>query len=524
MVQRAPDERLALVSLLKLAEQSATALAAVLEDQALAGGLIFCLGASEIAGAYLGAQPDWLAAFQAARHENAETLGASIRLDLQTPLDRAGSGRELAAFKEGVFGRLIIADSLGRLDVGETMTLMSRLAEECIRGAVTIAKALAEPRATELTGFCVLGLGKLGVHELNLSSDVDLAYLFDGSPLQAAQLAAARIGEMVTELLRGAFRVDLRLRPGGSRAPLVSSLEGALSFYQSFGQTWERAALLRARPIAGELELGRQLLTEISQFIYRRYLDFETLRQLRAMKQQIERELRSPDLVERNIKLGRGGIRELEFIVQALTLVYGGRDPRLRSPETLAALSRLESFGYLTASRARQLSAAYLFLRDVEHKLQMVSGLQTHNLPGLTEGLGDAASPRPEWAWARSPAQLEGLLRSVSGRSARSGRRGVQSRNAGGGRRPRSATCVRGAHHPERGHFSAGPAASPPPFCRIALDLPHPAHSAPAICCCWRAVRRPGDWRVRDAKNCWPIWDRCCWRKSAASHPIRTWR
>ena len=140
----------------------------------------------------------------------------------------------------------------------------------------------------------MLGLGKLGVHELNLSSDVDLAYLFDGSPPQAAQLAAARMGEMVTELLRGAFRVDLRLRPGGTRAPLVSSLEGALSFYQSFGQTWERAALLRARPIAGELELGRQLLSELNQFIYRRYLDFETLRQLRAMKQQIERELRSP--------------------------------------------------------------------------------------------------------------------------------------------------------------------------------------------------------------------------------------
>ncbi|MGO9056415.1 MAG: bifunctional [glutamate--ammonia ligase]-adenylyl-L-tyrosine phosphorylase/[glutamate--ammonia-ligase] adenylyltransferase [Candidatus Binataceae bacterium] len=409
VVQRAPDERLALVSLLKLAEQSATALAAVLEDHALAGDLIFCLGSSEIAGAYLGAQPDWLAAFEAARRETAHTLGESMRLDLQTPLDRAGSGRELAAFKEGVFGRLIIADSLGRLDVGQTMTLMSRLAEECIRGAVTIAKALAEPRATELTGFCVLALGKLGVHELNLSSDVDLAYLFDGSSLQGAQLAAARMGEMVTDLLRGAFRVDLRLRPGGTRALLVSSLEGALSFYQSFGQTWERAALLRARPIAGELELGRQLLSELNQFIYRRYLDFDTLRQLRAMKQQIERELHSPDLVERNIKLGRGGIRELEFIVQALTLVYGGRDPRLRSPETLAALGRLENFGYLTDSRARQLSAAYLFLRDVEHKLQMVSGLQTHNLPATDLGMRQLAA---RMGLGKEPRSV-GLLRSV---------------------------------------------------------------------------------------------------------------
>src|SRR5262249_38560694 len=151
----------------------------------------------------------------------------------------------------------------------------SRLADECIDAAVRIALGLG--RAGELTGFCVMALGKLGVHELNLSSDVDLAYLFHGAPAQAAQLAAARTGEMVTELLSGAFRVDLRLRPGGSRAPLVSSLEGAINFYQSFGQTWERAALLRARPAAGALELGRELVNELNQFIYRRYLDFETL-------------------------------------------------------------------------------------------------------------------------------------------------------------------------------------------------------------------------------------------------------
>lgn len=409
VVQRAPDERLALVSMLKLAEQSASSLTAALKDQSVASDLIFCLGSSEIPGAYLAAQPDWLAAFQSARRETALTLGESIRLDLTAPFDRTSSGRELAAFKADVFARLMIADSLGRLDVGETMRLMSRLADECIRAAVTIAKSLALPRASELTGFCVLGLGKLGVHELNLSSDVDLAYLFDGTPVQAAQLAAARVGEMVTELLRGAFRVDLRLRPGGSSAQLVSSLEGALSFYQSFGQTWERAALLRARPIAGELDLGRQLLSELNQFIYRRYLDFDTLRQLRAMKQQIDRELRSPDLVERNVKLGRGGIRELEFVVQALILVYGGRDPRLRSPETLAALSKLESFGYLTASRARQLSAAYLFLRDVEHKLQMVSALQTHTLPATELGMRQLAA---RMGLGKEPRSL-GLLRSV---------------------------------------------------------------------------------------------------------------
>jgi [glutamine synthetase] adenylyltransferase / [glutamine synthetase]-adenylyl-L-tyrosine phosphorylase len=409
VVQRAPDERMALVGLLKLAEQSVPALLSTLADHRLAADLVFSLGSSEIAGGWLCARVDWAPVFEAARTTNANTLGESIRLELDPPFERARCAREIAAFKEDVLARLIIADALGRLDVGETMLLMSRLADECIREAVRAAQALADNRAAELTGFCVLGLGKLGVNELNLSSDVDLAYIFDGTPAPAAQLAAARIGELVTELLRGAFRVDLRLRPGGSHSPLAASLEGALNFYQSFGQTWERAALLRARPIAGSLDLGRQLLSELTHFIYRRYLDFDTLRQLRGMKQQIERELRSPALVEQNIKLGRGGIRELEFIVQALTLVYGGRDPRLRSPATLTAIGRLDNLGYLAASRTRQLSAAYLFLRDVEHKLQMVAGLQTHNLPTTDTGMRQLAT---RMGLGKEPRSAD-LLRSI---------------------------------------------------------------------------------------------------------------
>jgi glutamate-ammonia-ligase adenylyltransferase len=408
VVQRSPDERMAMVALLKLAEQSAPALLQVVEDEGLAADLIFCLGCSEIAGAWLCAQADWLDEFQSIRQLDVAGLERSIKLKLQAPFERARTSQELVSFKQDLFARLIIADALGHLDVSETMALMSRLADECIREAVTAAQALISGQNDPAAGFCVMALGKLGVSELNLSSDVDLAYIFEGPSPQAA-MAAARMGELVSELLRGAFRVDLRLRPGGNRAPLAASLESALNFYQSFGQTWERAALLRARPVAGKTELGRQLLGELSHFIYRRYLDFETLRQLRAMKQQIERELRSPALIEQNIKLGRGGIRELEFIVQALTLVYGGRDPRLRRPQTLAAIERLETCGYLASSRARQLSAAYLFLRDVEHKLQMVSALQTHNLPASETGMRQLAARMGLGKEARSV----GLLRSV---------------------------------------------------------------------------------------------------------------
>ena len=233
-------------------------------------------------------------------------------------------------------------------------------------------------RAADLGHFCALAMGKLGASELNLSSDIDLLYLFDGPD----QHRAARLGETLTELLsNNCFRIDLRLRPGGRSSPLVASFESALGFYQAYGQTWERAALLRARPVAGAVALGERLIAELDRFVYRRYLDFETLRQLRAMKRQIEAELGATGMVERNIKLGYGGIRELEFIVQALTLIYGGRDPRLRTRRTLEALERLDSLGYLATRHAQRLASAYLFLRDVEHKLQVAAGLQTHSLP-----------------------------------------------------------------------------------------------------------------------------------------------
>ncbi|HEY6394246.1 MAG TPA: bifunctional [glutamate--ammonia ligase]-adenylyl-L-tyrosine phosphorylase/[glutamate--ammonia-ligase] adenylyltransferase, partial [Candidatus Binataceae bacterium] len=208
-----------------------------------------------------------------------------------------------------------------------------------------------------------------------------------GESLESVRIGA-KVGEALTEILSAkCFRIDLRLRPGGRNSPLVTPVEGAIGFYQNLGETWERAALLRARPVAGATALGQRLLDELQHFIYRRYLDFDTLAQLRAMKRQIEAELRTPDAVERNIKLGYGGIRELEFIVQSLTLIYGGRDPRLRTERTIASLERLDVLGYLPSAQARKLAAAYLFLRDVEHKLQMVSGLQTHSLPADSESL-----------------------------------------------------------------------------------------------------------------------------------------
>ena len=389
VAERAPDERLALAFLLELAEHSPDLVKRALSDRAMAGDLAFCLGSSELIATGLSAMGgQWLDFFAAAREASESTLLEAIVLEVGGVDDRKRAAIALTDFKRTNFIRIAIADLAGKSGVAGTMRLMSRLADLCIAGALQIAMQIMGARAQAAGDFCVLAMGKLGVDELNLSSDLDLVYLFDSPDPRAAQEPAAHLGELLTELLSAhCFRVDLRLRPGGKNAPLVTSIDGALGFYQSLGETWERAALLRARPAAGNLELGRRLISELEHFVYRRYLDFDTLSQLRAMKRQIEQELRSHDAVQRNIKLGYGGIREIEFIVQALTLVYGGRDRRLREGKTIESLKLLDSLGYLESSRAAEMAEAYLFLRDVEHKLQVAAGLQTHSLPIGEAGL-----------------------------------------------------------------------------------------------------------------------------------------
>jgi glutamate-ammonia-ligase adenylyltransferase len=390
--EHAPDERLALAFLLRLAEQARYALVKALSEPQLARDLVFCLGSSELIGTHLSAAGDaWLDMFCEARAHDLSSFVAGLRFDLDQINDLAQYQAALKEAQRREFFKIAVGDLLRRFSVVDTMTAMSALADRCVEAALAGAVRLNPKHLGAKVELCVLALGKLGAGELNLSSDLDLAYLFDAAPDSGSvdpgadheeRMAATRLAELVTELLRGAgFRVDLRLRPGGRFAPLVTSLEGALAFYESLGQTWERAVLLRARPIAGSRARSEWLLGELERFIYRRYSDFDTLSQLRAMKSQIELEMGSADMITRNIKLGRGGIRELEFIVQALTLVYGGRDPRIRTPRTLEALERLARCGYIAAERAHELTEAYLFLRDVEHKLQVAAGLQSHTMP-----------------------------------------------------------------------------------------------------------------------------------------------
>ncbi len=253
-------------------------------------------------------------------------------------------------------------------------------------------------------GFVALAMGKLGAAELNYSSDIDLILLYDGSaPVYAGGRVADSIGSFTSRMARDlitlmeardgngyVFRTDLRLRPDPSATPPAVSLDAALLYYESMGQNWERAAMIKARPIAGDLPLGQRFLEAIRPFVWRRGLDFAAVADIHAMKRRIDVEKKTAlgqgdDPVARiaghNVKLGEGGIREIEFLVQTLQMVWGGRDPTLRARPTLAAMALLVATGHMEEAARAQLEDSYRFLRQVEHRIQMVNDRQTHDLP-----------------------------------------------------------------------------------------------------------------------------------------------
>lgn len=253
-------------------------------------------------------------------------------------------------------------------------------------------------------GFTVLGMGKLGARELNYSSDVDLVLLFDpAASIYTERTAGDAQAGFATRFARGlvslmeardangyVFRTDLRLRPDPAATPPAMSITNAITYYESMGQNWERAAMIKARPVAGDLALGMSFLEAIRPFVWRRGLDFAAVADIHAMKRRIDEHKGgalgfSDDHVARvlghNVKLGEGGIREIEFLAQTLQLVWGGRDPALRMRATLAALRALARAGHIPRSAALELAGAYRFLRHVEHRLQMVADRQVHSLP-----------------------------------------------------------------------------------------------------------------------------------------------
>lgn len=265
---------------------------------------------------------------------------------------------------------------------------------------------LPNPDTPEIDcGYVILAMGKLGAGELNYSSDIDLIVLFDRDKVdyrhhRGPQEGYVRITQELVRLLQDrtkdgyVFRTDLRLRPDPSATPLAMSLQAAMVYYESLGKNWERAAMIKARPCAGDLALGKAFLRELRPFIWRKHLDFAAIQEIHSIKRQINAHKGSDAIavLGHNVKLGRGGIREIEFFAQTQQMIWGGRDVRLRSDKTVETLQDLVETGHLEQAAADQLTKAYWFLRRVEHRLQMVEDQQTHSLPEDDEGLAEIAA------------------------------------------------------------------------------------------------------------------------------------
>jgi len=315
--------------------------------------------------------------------------------------------------------RVGIRDLLGIATPIETYTALSDLAAEVIQAAYELVDhelqcqhgSWDSPSSTGKdgrTGFSVLAMGKLGGWELNYSSDVDLIYVYQapsgkthaGKGQQAISgpdyfdaLARELTAVLSTATAEGAlFRVDLRLRPEGHVGPLACSLEDADHYYQTRGRTWERLAFLKAYPIAGNVRVGRALIRKLKNFVYgTEETASHVFPAIHSLRGQMVSKLTRRGELERNVKLGTGGIREIEFIVQGLQLRWGYGAPNIRDRQTLNSLTKLVRTGKLTDKVAGELKESYLFLRNLENKLQMVHELQTHLLPSKTEDLAKCA-------------------------------------------------------------------------------------------------------------------------------------
>jgi glutamate-ammonia-ligase adenylyltransferase len=389
----------------------------VRDRPAVLGALLVLFGASRFLAAWSIAtanetyrflrHPDFLA-HPADKEHLADRLSAALQgVTREEDLFRA-----LRQYRKREMLRIGLRDLVGRADLTETVTELSNLAEVCLQAAYTWYNAELRARfgapvilnkdgTVWPAGFAVIGMGKLGGGELNFSSDIDLMYVYtadgetegvpaaDGTPgnrisnhqyfIKLAEKLSAAIGQSTDDGF--VFRVDLRLRPEGQRGPLAQSLGGYEIYYESWGQTWERSALIKARPVAGDEAVGREFLARVAPFVYRKYLDFGAIVEIREMKQKINREVAQKGKTHRDVKLGYGGIREIEFLIQSLQLIYGGRDRGLRERNSLIALHTLAQKGLLTYQENAVLSKAYAFLRTVEHRIQILDDRQTQTLP-----------------------------------------------------------------------------------------------------------------------------------------------
>ena len=293
---------------------------------------------------------------------------------LENPLGSEDPARSLRRWKRQEITRIAARDLLGIADLRATAAALADLAEDCLG----VALAIAAPQVR----VAVIGMGKLGGRELNYASDVDVMFVHEGNSAEAERAARALLATMSHPTADGiVFRTDADLRPEGRAGALSRTLDGFETYWERWAKTWELQALIKATPVAGDEELAQQFLTQSERFVWPERLEPDAVREVRAMKARTEELLRKKGIDEREIKRGRGGIRDIEFAVQLLQLVHGRADPSLRARGTLEALEALARGGYVTTQDAQQLDDAYVWLRTVEHRLQLVEERQTHTIP-----------------------------------------------------------------------------------------------------------------------------------------------
>ncbi len=310
----------------------------------------------------------------------------------------------LQRFRRKMSLRIAYRDINGLAEITESLTELSLLAEFCLQSVTRLVRSkweesLGQPWDDEEdrpARFCILGLGKLGGGELNFCSDIDLIYFFEsrgftrinGRPTQYSNTEFySRLSREITSILQKRseagflYNVDLRLRPEGNSGPIVRSLAALENYYSAAGQTWERLALIRARPVAGDVELGGELLESLNTFRYPLHPPPSLLSEVAGVKIRTEKEIVGQEALQRHIKSGHGGIREIEFFVQALQLINAGRNPFLQTHSTLAVIDQLERYQFINGDDAKFLRETYCYLRRIEHRLQMREERRTHLLP-----------------------------------------------------------------------------------------------------------------------------------------------
>ncbi|HXJ65200.1 MAG TPA: putative nucleotidyltransferase substrate binding domain-containing protein, partial [Actinomycetota bacterium] len=326
--------------------------------------------------------------------------------ELAADVGRLGRGAGLRRFRRRAMLRVAARD-LGAAPLEDVVAEISDVADACLAEAA---------RATALT---VIGLGKLGGAELNYSSDVDVLFLHDGTGDQrTAEREAAALVRLLSEPTSEgiALRVDADLRPGGRSGVLVRSIDATVEHYERQAAAWERQAQIKARPVAGDLRLGAEYVERMAPIVYPDELAPSAIEEVRRTKVRLEEYVRARGKEATEVKRGRGGIRDVEFAVQLLQLVHGRRDARLREPNTLRALQALAEDGYVAEPDARDLAEAYRFLRRLEHRLQIVRDLQTHELPEdpdqlnrLARAMGMASPTQLGRVYERETEQVRGL-------------------------------------------------------------------------------------------------------------------